>query len=61
MVAMQRTVFCAHYASDVLAGAGLAWLFVLGLFRLRAVDRVFRRFERPKLGEATTYNLSRAA
>jgi membrane-associated phospholipid phosphatase len=61
MVAMQRTVFCAHYASDVLAGAGLAWLFVLGLFRLRAVDRVFRRIERPKLGEATTYNLSRAA
>lgn len=61
MVAMQRTVFCAHYASDVLAGAGLAWLFVLGLFRIPAVDRRFRRIERLKPPEPAIHSISRAA
>jgi membrane-associated phospholipid phosphatase len=60
MVALQRTVFCAHYASDVLAGAGLAWLFVVGLFRIRVVDRSFRRLERPR-PSAPVLRPSRAA
>jgi membrane-associated phospholipid phosphatase len=61
LVALQRTVFCSHYASDVLAGAGLAWLFVLGLFRIPVVDRCFRRIESRRPVKPATFSVSRAA
>jgi len=45
LVAAQRAIFCAHYMSDVLAGAGVAWVVVLALFRVSWITRRFNRLE----------------
>jgi membrane-associated phospholipid phosphatase len=47
LVAAQRVIYGAHYPSDVLAAAALAWIVVLGLFHIRAVNGWFTRFEQP--------------
>jgi membrane-associated phospholipid phosphatase len=51
LVAIQRIVYGAHYASDVFFAAGLACLVVGGLFRVRAVNAKFVRFETPPTAE----------
>jgi len=51
MVAAQRAIFCVHYVSDVLAGAGVAWIVVLALFRVSWITRLFNRWEQ---GAATS-------
>lgn len=61
LVAAERVVFSAHYASDVLAGAGLAWLVVLGLFRNRRIAGLFDRFERSEPPRRSSPPISRAA
>jgi membrane-associated phospholipid phosphatase len=61
LVAAERVVFCAHYVSDVLAGAGLAWLVVSGLFRNRRLAGPFERLERRESPPRTTTPISRAA
>jgi membrane-associated phospholipid phosphatase len=61
LVGVQRAVFCAHYVSDVFAGAGLAWLIVSALFRASWIERRFRRIECPVGAETALPTLSRAA
>lgn len=55
LVAVQRVMTDMHYVSDVLAGAAAAWLVAAALFRIRAIDARFQRFERgPKPPSATS-------
>lgn len=61
LVAAERVVFSAHYASDVLAGAGLAWVFVSALFRWRRIAGVFERYEQRESPPPATGPISRAA
>jgi membrane-associated phospholipid phosphatase len=61
LVALQRVLFCAHYVSDCLVGAGLAWLIVSALFRVPAIDRLFSKWERPQSAATSRAAMSHAA